>query len=95
MDDAADHPSVIDPRNAAYLVRQQRPKPLELFLTQPKLAQIHAPATEEPESHQRGLGKACLWVWTLVSLHSRIHVLVVVLATDFVKRQDVEGELAI
>ena len=41
--DPADHPPVIDPRNTAHLVRQQRPKPLELLLAQPKLAHISAP----------------------------------------------------
>jgi hypothetical protein len=51
VDDAADHPTVINPRNSSNLVRQQRPKPLELFFTQPELAQIHAPAVAEPESH--------------------------------------------
>jgi hypothetical protein len=51
MDDAADHPPIINPGNAAHLARQQRPKPLELLFTQPEFAQIHAPAVAEPESH--------------------------------------------
>ena len=50
MDDAADHPSVIDPGNAPHLMWQHRPQPLELLLTQPELAQVHAPVIAEPES---------------------------------------------
>jgi hypothetical protein len=53
MDDAADHTPVINPSNPSNLVRQQRPKPLELLFTQPQLAQTHAPAVAEPESHSR------------------------------------------
>jgi hypothetical protein len=55
VDDAADHTPIIDPRYPAHLVWQQRLQPIELPLTQPELAQRHAPATAEPESHQHGL----------------------------------------
>jgi hypothetical protein len=44
-------PTVIDPRNTTHLVGQQRPKPLQLLLTQPELPHIHAPVVAEPESH--------------------------------------------
>jgi hypothetical protein len=40
MDDAADHPPVIDPRNFTKLVRQQWPKPLQLLIAQPEPAPI-------------------------------------------------------
>jgi hypothetical protein len=40
MDDAADHPPVIDPSNAPNLVRKQWPKPLQLLIAQPELDQI-------------------------------------------------------
>jgi len=46
----------MNPRNPSNLVRQQRPKPLELLFTQPELAQTHAPAVAEPESHSRRQG---------------------------------------
>lgn len=54
MDDAADHPPVVNTRHPAHLVRQQRPQPFELRITQPELTQRYAPATAGPESNQRG-----------------------------------------
>ncbi|KKC28028.1 hypothetical protein WP12_00060 [Sphingomonas sp. SRS2] len=51
MNDPTDHAPVIDTGDPAHLIRKQWPKPLELLFTQPKLAQIHAPAVAEPESH--------------------------------------------
>src|SRR6266849_1628994 len=41
MDDAADHPAVIDPRLAARVPRQQRLEPSELVLCQPEIVAIH------------------------------------------------------
>jgi hypothetical protein len=56
MVDAADYTPVINPRNPSNLVRQQRPKPLELFFAQLELAQTHATAVAELESHSRRQG---------------------------------------
>jgi hypothetical protein len=63
MDDAADHPPVIDPRDASDLVRQRQTKPLELLFAQPELAQIQAPAVAEPESHSRRQGNPVYGSW--------------------------------
>jgi hypothetical protein len=51
VDDTADHTPVVYPGYAPHFVRKKRPKPLELPLTQPELAQIEASAIAQPESH--------------------------------------------
>ena len=52
MDDAADHPAVIDPRYSSRLVGQQRTQPLPLLVAQPELSrQITLHINDEGESH--------------------------------------------
>jgi hypothetical protein len=41
MDDAADHPAVVDPRLAPRVCRKMWLKPCELIVTEPKVSLIH------------------------------------------------------
>lgn len=65
MDDAADHPTVIDTRLAARVRRQMRCDPRELLLSQPEAIPIHVSFLPEAVNHTPRLAPITLWVRTL------------------------------
>src|SRR3954447_21045859 len=52
MDDAADHPPIIDARLASRIGRQVRRYPRELPIRQPEMIAIHRHPSPEPLNHE-------------------------------------------
>jgi len=66
MHDAADHPAIINPFNAAYIARQMRLDPSPLLVAQPKQILAHDP-DPLPKTNQDRIVRAR----KLMSFHPR------------------------
>ena len=67
MDDAADHPAIIDTRLATSIRRQMRLDPRKLRVSQPKSIPIHPRFLPEAVNHAEPAMPIILWVRTLAS----------------------------
>ena len=65
MDDAADHPAVVDARLAARIGGKMRRDLLKLRVCQPELHENHRRFLSEAVNHKLTVTPTILWVWTL------------------------------
>ena len=66
MDDAADHPAIVNPSLAARVRRQMRRDPRELFFRQPETIPIHIRFLPKAVNHTNPAVPITLWVRTLI-----------------------------